>query len=150
MSWHRQKVLLAITRCRTATLGGHPDQCSHCDITSSLASRVAIVIAPNARAMPATAGRNCSKVFVSKSGCTSIRCPRGSTTASPQFDSFCTGDFLAANSTVTTRPAEETGVRLLFQRRFFRWRSSVLELKPRLWENSLRRIPLLMNAATNS
>jgi len=36
-----------------------------------------------------------------------------------------------------------------FQRRFFRWRSSVLKLKPRLWQNSLRRIPLLTNSATN-
>jgi len=47
------------------------------------------------------------------------------------------------------RPAEETGLNLLFQRRFFRWRSSVLKLKPRLWQNSLRRIPLLTNSATN-
>jgi hypothetical protein len=49
----------------------------------------------------------------------------------------------------TNRPAEEAGLRLLFQRRFFRWRSSVLKLKPRLWRNSLRRMPLLMNSATN-
>ncbi|PYX38121.1 MAG: hypothetical protein DMG75_04890 [Acidobacteria bacterium] len=58
------------------------------------------------------------------------------------------GDSLAANSTFTNRPAEETGLRLLFQRRFFRWRFSVLKLKPRLWQNSLRRIPLT-NSATN-
>ena len=43
----------------------------------------------------------------------------------------------------------ETGLRLFFQRRFFRWRSSVLKLKPRLWQNSLRRIPLLTNSVTN-
>src|SRR5271166_647006 len=30
MNWQHQKVLLAITRCRTAALGGHRDQCSHC------------------------------------------------------------------------------------------------------------------------
>jgi hypothetical protein len=45
--------------------------------------------------------------------------------------------------------AEETGLRLLFQRRFFRWRSNVLKLNCRLRQNSLRRIPLLMNSATN-
>jgi hypothetical protein len=47
----------------------------------------------------------------------------------------CISDFLAANSTGTKRPAEEIGLRLLFQRNFFRWRSSVLKLKPRLWQN---------------
>jgi hypothetical protein len=57
--------------------------------------------------------------------------------------------FLAANSTGTKRPAEEIGLRLLFQRCFFRWRSRVLKLNPRLWQNSLRRIPLLTNSATN-
>jgi hypothetical protein len=30
MNWQHQKVLLAITRCRTATLGGHRDQCTRC------------------------------------------------------------------------------------------------------------------------
>src|SRR5450631_3816182 len=30
MNWQHQKVLLAITQCRTAALGGHRDQCSHC------------------------------------------------------------------------------------------------------------------------
>src|ERR1017187_9322353 len=30
MTWQDQKVLLAIARCRTAVLGGHRDQCSHC------------------------------------------------------------------------------------------------------------------------
>ena len=35
------------------------------------------------------------------------------------------------------------------QRSFLRWRSSVLRLKPRLWQNSLRRIPLLTNSAIN-
>ncbi len=28
ITWQHQKVLLAITRCRTAVLGGHRDQCS--------------------------------------------------------------------------------------------------------------------------
>ena len=78
-----------------------------------------------------------------------MRRPPGSTTASPQLALYCIGDFLEANSTGTNRPAEEAGLRLLFQRRFFRWRSRVLKLKPRLWQNSLRRIPLLTNSATN-
>jgi hypothetical protein len=67
----------------------------------------------------------------------------------PQLGSCGVGDFLAANSTGTNRPAEETDLRLLFQRRFFRWRSSVLKLKRRLWQNSLRRMPLFMNSAAN-
>jgi hypothetical protein len=75
--------------------------------------------------------------------------PPESTTASPQLASCCVGDFLTANSTGTNRSTEEVGLRLLFQRHFFRWRSRVLKLKPRLWQNSLRRIPLLTNSATN-
>jgi len=59
-----------------------------------------------------------------------MRRPSGSTTASPQLGSYCVRDFLAANSTGTNRPTEEIGLRLLFQRSFFRWRSSVLKLKP--------------------
>ena len=86
-----------------------------------------------------------SNVFVSKSGCTSIRRPPGSTTASPQLGSCCVGDFLAANSTGTNRPA----VLFLFQRCFFRCRSSVPKLKPRLRQNSVRRMPLLINSATS-
>jgi len=34
ISWQHQKVLLAITRCRTAALGGHRDQCSDCGHTA--------------------------------------------------------------------------------------------------------------------
>jgi hypothetical protein len=30
INWQHQKVLLAITRCRTAALGGHRDRCSGC------------------------------------------------------------------------------------------------------------------------
>src|SRR5215472_16422047 len=30
MTWHHRKVLQAIERCRTATLGGHRDQCTRC------------------------------------------------------------------------------------------------------------------------
>src|SRR6202011_1213538 len=30
LSWKHIKVLLAIARCRTAALGGHLDQCTHC------------------------------------------------------------------------------------------------------------------------
>ena len=75
--------------------------------------------------------------------------PPGSTTASPPFALCCIGEVLAANSTGTNRLAGEAGLCLLPQRRFFRWRSSVLKLKPRLSQNSLRRIPLFTNSATN-
>ena len=34
INWQHQKVLLAITRCRTAALGGHRDQCSDCGHTA--------------------------------------------------------------------------------------------------------------------
>ena len=49
-----------------------------------------------------------------------MRRPPGSTTASPQLGSCCLGDFLAANSTGTNRPAEEALRFFLFQRCFFR------------------------------
>jgi hypothetical protein len=77
-----------------------------------------------------------------------MRRPPGSTTASPQLATCCVGD-VAANSTGTNRPAKVAGLRLFFQRRFFRCRSSVLKLKPRLWQNSPRRAPLLVIPATN-
>ena len=67
-----------------------------------------------------------SHVLMSKSGHTSIRRPPGSTTASPQLGSCCFGELLATNSTCIRRPTEEINLRLLFQRRFFRWQSSVL------------------------
>jgi len=63
---------------------------------------------------------------MSKSGHTSIWRPPGSTTASPQLGSCCFGELLATNSTCIRRPTEEINLRLLFQRRFFRWQSSVL------------------------
>jgi hypothetical protein len=34
ITWQHQKVLLAITRCRTAALGGHRDRCSDCGHTA--------------------------------------------------------------------------------------------------------------------
>jgi hypothetical protein len=34
INWQHQKVLLAITRCRTAALGGHRDRCSDCGHTA--------------------------------------------------------------------------------------------------------------------
>ena len=37
-----------------------------------------------------------------------MRRPPGSTTASPQLGSCCIGDFLAANSTGTNRPARRS------------------------------------------
>ena len=36
MSWQHRKVLLAITRCRTATLGGHRDRCTNCGHTTAI------------------------------------------------------------------------------------------------------------------
>ncbi len=36
ISWQHQKVLLAITRCRTAALGGHRDRCSGCGHTTAV------------------------------------------------------------------------------------------------------------------
>jgi hypothetical protein len=36
ITWQHQKVLLAITRCRTAALGGHRDRCSDCGHTTAI------------------------------------------------------------------------------------------------------------------
>jgi hypothetical protein len=36
ITWQHQKVLLAITRCRTAALGGHRDRCSVCGHTTTI------------------------------------------------------------------------------------------------------------------
>ena len=36
INWQHQKVLLAITRCRTAALGGHRDRCSGCGHTTAI------------------------------------------------------------------------------------------------------------------
>jgi len=68
------------------------------------AQRLARQSVPDQRSSALTSRSN---VFVSNSGCTSIRRPPGSTTASPQLDYCRVGDFLAANSTGTNRPAEE-------------------------------------------
>ena len=78
-----------------------------------------------------------------------MRRPPDSTTAKLQLAPCCVGDFLAANSTGTNRAAEATARSFLFQRCFLRWRFNVLKLKPRFWQNSLRRIPLVMNSATD-
>jgi hypothetical protein len=53
------------------------------------------------------------------------------------------------NSTATNLPSAGALPVCLFHRRFFRWGSSVLKLKPRLWQDSLLRIPLFTNSATN-
>src|SRR5271157_2742797 len=90
-----------------------------------------------------------SKVCTSKSRCTSIRRPPDNTTASPQLGSRSAGDFLMANSTGIRWLSAGVLLVFLFHRRFFRWRSSVLKLKPRLWQNSLRPIPLLTNSVTS-
>jgi uncharacterized paraquat-inducible protein A len=36
ITWQHQKILLAITRCRTAALGGHRDRCSACGHTTAI------------------------------------------------------------------------------------------------------------------
>jgi hypothetical protein len=36
INWQHQKVLLAITRCRTAALGGHRDRCTGCGHTTKV------------------------------------------------------------------------------------------------------------------
>jgi hypothetical protein len=36
MTWQHQKVLLAITHCRTAALGGHRDRCTNCGHTTAI------------------------------------------------------------------------------------------------------------------
>ncbi len=36
INWQHQKVLLAITRCRTAALGGHRDRCADCGHTTAI------------------------------------------------------------------------------------------------------------------
>ena len=36
INWQHQKVLLAITRCRTAALGGHRDRCTNCGRTTAI------------------------------------------------------------------------------------------------------------------
>ena len=91
-----------------------------------------------------------SKVCTSKSRRTSIRRPSDKTSASPQLGCCSDSGFLRANSTAKNFPsAGALFVVFLFHRRFFRWRSRVLWLKPRLRQNSLRRIPLFTNSATN-
>jgi hypothetical protein len=77
----------------------------------------------------------------------------GAPPAAPRLahNSVCAASaiYWPANSTGTKQPAEEIGLRLLVQRSVFRCRSRMLKLKRRLWQNSLRRIPLLANSATN-
>jgi hypothetical protein len=69
---------------------------------------VCILSSPNTAYTRSSTLTKRSNVFESKSGCTSIRRPLGSTTASPQLDSCCVGDFLAANSTGTNRLADKS------------------------------------------
>jgi len=94
-----------------------------------------------------------SNAHTSKSRCTSIRRPPDKTTTSGEVDPCSNADLLVANSTGTnrlSRPAEEAALLFLFQRCFFRCLFSVPKLNCRLRQNSLRRIPLIMNSATNS
>src|ERR1039457_291799 len=78
------------------------------------------VLNPNTTYTTSSALTRRSNVFVSKSGCASIRRPPDNTTASPQLASCCVGDFLAANSTGTNRPTAEAFLIFPFQRCFFR------------------------------
>jgi hypothetical protein len=54
-----------------------------------------------------------------------------------------------ANSTANNWLSAAVLLVFLFHGRFFRWRSSVLKLKRRLRQNSLRLIPPLTKSATN-
>jgi hypothetical protein len=71
------------------------------------------------------------------------------TVHSPHLGSCCCGNFLVANSTATNRLAAEDALLFLFQCCFIRCRFSVPKLKLRFRQNSLRRMPLLTNSATN-
>jgi hypothetical protein len=87
-----------------------------------------------------------SNVCVSNPDPTSIRRPLANTTASPPL-SLCPVTSRPANSTVSSRPTGLTTWRFL--RCLFRCRLSVPQDRPRLRQNSLRRMPLLSNSATN-
>jgi hypothetical protein len=71
-----------------------------------------------------------------------------STTASPQLGSCCVGDFLAANSTGTNRPPRNFLV-FLFQRVASSDGDPACRSSNPTRQNSLRRMPLLTNSATN-
>jgi hypothetical protein len=53
INWQHRKVLLAITRCRTAALGGHRDRCTDCGHTTrhlvQLVSKQALPTVPGQR-----------------------------------------------------------------------------------------------------
>jgi hypothetical protein len=63
--------------------------------------------------------------------------------ANPVVDFLSSADFSAANSTPSSLHSAREFFLFRFHRRFFRWRASVLKLKPRLRQNSFRRMPLL-------
>ena len=76
--------------------------------------------------------------------------PPGSTTASPQLGWCCVGDFLAANSTGSNPPGRRrSSSTLSLPGLFLRCRFSGPKLKPRLRQNSVRRMPLQTNSATD-
>jgi hypothetical protein len=57
ITWQHQKVLLAITRCRTAALGGHRDYCSDCGRTTAISYNSCVTgTVPSARVTRACAG----------------------------------------------------------------------------------------------
>jgi hypothetical protein len=84
-----------------------------------------------------------SKVSTSTSRCTSILHPPDNTKANPVVDFLSSADFSAANSTPSSLHSARESFLFRFHRRFFRWRAGVLKLKPRLGQNSFRRMPLL-------
>jgi hypothetical protein len=77
------------------------------------------------------------------SRCTSILHPPGNTKANLVVDFSLFGDFSAANSTPSNLYSAREFFLFRFHRRFFRWRASVLKLKPRLRQNAFCRMPLL-------
>jgi hypothetical protein len=82
-------------------------------------------------------------VSTSTSRCTSILHPPDNTKANPVVDFLSSADFSPANSTPSSLHSAREFFLFRFHRRFFRWRASVLKLKPRLRQNSFRRMPLL-------
>jgi len=78
ISRHHEKVLLAITTCRTAALGGHRDQCFHCGHSVISYNSCRNLHCPKCQATPATAGwRHVSASCCPPPMCTSFSLSRG-------------------------------------------------------------------------
>ena len=83
------------------------------------------------------------------SRCTSILHPPDNTKANPVVDFSLFRDFSAADSTPSNLYSAREFFLFRFHRRFFRWRASVLKLKPRLRQNAFCRMPAAGNSDTN-